>query len=216
MFCDEPTSGLDSFMAQNIVQVFANSIHYTVLARKLKLERSIGQQAMRDLARMGKAVICTIHQPSSEVFEMFDQILLMADGRPAFMGPIAEALPFFSSHGMPCPANYNPADFYIFTLAIVPGQEAACKQKVKYICDAYENSEFRRRIDKIVKQDYVPNQELLKKKKDRSPYKAGWFSQFGAVFWRSWISVFREPQMLIAKGGTAIVIILGAVILFIV
>ena len=43
MFCDEPTSGLDSFMAQNVVAV------------------------LKTLAERGKTVICTIHQPSSEV-----------------------------------------------------------------------------------------------------------------------------------------------------
>jgi len=32
--------------------------------------------------------------------------------------------------------------------------------------------------------------------KTRSPYKAGWFSQFRAVLWRSWLSVMREPMVL--------------------
>ncbi|KAH3812046.1 hypothetical protein DPMN_140467 [Dreissena polymorpha] len=49
LFCDEPTSGLDSFMAENIVQT------------------------LQQTARRGKTVICTIHQPSSEVFALFDQ-----------------------------------------------------------------------------------------------------------------------------------------------
>lgn len=33
--------------------------------------------------------------------------------------------------GYPCPANYNPADFYIMTLAIIPGQEVECKQRIE-------------------------------------------------------------------------------------
>lgn len=52
MFCDEPTSGLDSFMAQNIVQT------------------------LQTMAAKGRTIICTIHQPSSEVFNMFDQLVL--------------------------------------------------------------------------------------------------------------------------------------------
>lgn len=72
MFCDEPTSGLDSFMAQNVVQV------------------------LKGLAQTGKTVICIIHQPSSELFAMFDKLLLMAEGRVAFLGTPEEAAMFFS------------------------------------------------------------------------------------------------------------------------
>jgi ATP-binding cassette, subfamily G (WHITE), eye pigment precursor transporter len=72
LLCDEPTSGLDSFMAQNVVQVLKN------------------------MALKGKTVICTIHQPSSEVFAMFDKVLLMADGRVAYLGTTYEACAFFS------------------------------------------------------------------------------------------------------------------------
>lgn len=73
MFCDEPTSGLDSFMALNVVQV------------------------LKRLAQTGKTIICTIHQPSSEVFALFDKLLLMAEGRVAFLGTQEEASNFFTS-----------------------------------------------------------------------------------------------------------------------
>lgn len=72
LLCDEPTSGLDSFMAHNVLQV------------------------LKGLANKGKTIILTIHQPSSELFALFDKILLMAEGRVAFMGPPASAHQFFS------------------------------------------------------------------------------------------------------------------------
>lgn len=55
------------------------------------------QQVLQGLASRGKTVICTIHQPSSEVFALFDRILLMAEGRTAFLGPLDQALDFFAS-----------------------------------------------------------------------------------------------------------------------
>ncbi len=71
LFCDEPTSGLDSFMAMSIVE------------------------SMKSLARTGKTIICTIHQPSSELFEMFDKICLMSEGKLAFIGDKSKANLFF-------------------------------------------------------------------------------------------------------------------------
>ena len=53
MFCDEPTSGLDSYMAQSVVQ------------------------NLKDLAANGKTILCTIHQPSSEVYAMFDKSVVI-------------------------------------------------------------------------------------------------------------------------------------------
>ena len=90
MFCDEPTSGLDSYMAQNIVQVAS-------IFKSFKNSFKINfWQVMKNLAAAGKTVICTFHQPSSEVFELFDRILLMAEGRTAYIGPIGQALYFFA------------------------------------------------------------------------------------------------------------------------
>lgn len=41
---------------------------------------------LKKMAAKGKTIICTIHQPSSEVFELFDKIILMSEGRTAFLG----------------------------------------------------------------------------------------------------------------------------------
>jgi len=181
MFCDEPTSGLDSYMAQNIVQVLKN------------------------LASTGKTVICTIHQPSSEVFAMFDRLLLMAEGRTAFLGPADQALSFFSSQGLPCPPNFNPADFYIHTLANVPGKELDSKKQIVEICDGFDVSDNGKRMVDLVKANrpVSTTAHLLDvndaKVRRSSPYKAGWFAQFRAVFWRSSLSILREPAVLKVK-----------------
>lgn len=45
----------------------------------------------------GKTIIATLHQPSSELFALFDRILLMAEGRVAFMGTADQAYTFFKS-----------------------------------------------------------------------------------------------------------------------
>ncbi len=50
----------------------------------------------RSLTRQGKSIVCTIHQPSSEVFELFDRVLLMAEGNMAYLGDIERCYDFFS------------------------------------------------------------------------------------------------------------------------
>jgi ATP-binding cassette, subfamily G (WHITE), eye pigment precursor transporter len=53
-------------------------------------------ECLKGLAKRGKTIICTIHQPSSEIFAMFDRICLMAEGRTAFIGNSSDANNFFS------------------------------------------------------------------------------------------------------------------------
>lgn len=188
LFCDEPTSGLDSYMAQSIVEV------------------------LRNLAAKGKTVICTIHQPSSEVFALFDRILLMAQGRTAFLGPIDAALSFFSSQGLPCPTNYNPADFYIFSLATVFDQESESMKKNMAICDAYEQSQMGQEMLEFVRakplQTSSGMDDVSLENRKRSPYKASWWNQSRAVLWRSWMTVLRDPAFLTIKASTALIVAL--------
>lgn len=90
LFCDEPTTGLDSYNAQKLVET------------------------LQELAAIrNTAILCTIHQPSSALFAMFDQVLLLAEGRMAFFGDPDDAIEFFGEHGYKCPANYNPAEYLV-------------------------------------------------------------------------------------------------------
>ncbi|EFX71587.1 ABC protein, subfamily ABCG [Daphnia pulex] len=189
IFCDEPTSGLDSFMAHNVVQV-ANRSSVRYINRHPKF------------------------------FSLFDRILLMAEGRTAFLGPAGDALPFFSNLGFPCPPNYNPADFFIHTLA-TQGMESS-KEKIKMICDAYDTSESSRYILEVIKSncfvdstDGVNRENLtLGIKENKSPYKASWIMQFRAVFWRSVISLLREPAIMRVKAFETIFITAIVAIIF--
>ncbi|KAF4532327.1 hypothetical protein B566_EDAN003630 [Ephemera danica] len=122
LFCDEPTTGLDSYSAQKIVHM------------------------MGAMAAQNKTVLCTIHQPSSEVFSLFHELILLVDGRIAFMGSSENAVAFFAR----CPANYNPADYLIHALAVTPGDEERSRVAVKAICDQYTVSEHARAVDLLV------------------------------------------------------------------
>uniref|UniRef100_A0A336LVT6 Protein white n=1 Tax=Culicoides sonorensis TaxID=179676 RepID=A0A336LVT6_CULSO len=172
LLCDEPTSGLDSFMAANVLQVLKN------------------------LANKGKTIILTIHQPSSELFSLFDKILLMAEGRVAFLGTPSEATQFFDNLAMPCPQNYNPADYYVQKLAIAPNNEAECRSNIKSICDSFAVSSLARGINEQIRIHRAESLYLHPLETIGSGgYRATWSTQFIAILWRSWLSVLKEPML---------------------
>ncbi|XP_058731423.1 ABC transporter G family member 1-like isoform X2 [Vicia villosa] len=92
LFLDEPTSGLDS------------AASYYVMSRIASLSLRDGIQ---------RTIVASIHQPSSEVFELFDYLCLLSSGETVYFGPASEANQFFASNGFPCPTLYNPSDHYL-------------------------------------------------------------------------------------------------------
>ncbi|WKY06143.1 hypothetical protein Q1695_006387 [Nippostrongylus brasiliensis] len=118
LFCDEPTTGLDSFMAEHVVMILSK------------------------LAKSGRTIVCTIHQPASQLYLMFDKVMFLASGRTAFFGSPREGIGFFEKCGYPCPRNYNPADLIIHTLAVVPHEEDVCRTRITSICDKFEAGEY--------------------------------------------------------------------------
>lgn len=93
VFLDEPTTGLDSFNAYEVVQNLC------------------------DLAVIeGKIIIFTIHQPSSEIFEILQKIFIVADGKEVYFGPSKDTAEFFEKKlDLPFPKNYNPFEYFIET-----------------------------------------------------------------------------------------------------
>ena len=57
--------------------------------------------------------MATIHQPSSRAFHMFDKLILLSDGHPAYFGKAQGALTYFDSIGFTPLIPMNPADFLL-------------------------------------------------------------------------------------------------------
>ena len=91
LFLDEPTSGLDSYTAFSVVS-----------------------QLKRVARETGATVVCTIHQPSSEIFAMFDRVICLKSGRVVYSGPVDQLPEYMGARGYPLPVNFNPADHLMF------------------------------------------------------------------------------------------------------
>ena len=81
IFMDEPTSGLDGHAA------------------------AVVMRCVRAVANMQRTIVCTIHQPSAEIFGSFDVlVLLQTGGRMMYCGPLGhlavDLISYFSSAGV--------------------------------------------------------------------------------------------------------------------
>lgn len=90
LFLDEPTSGLDAFNAFNVVECLVT------LAKNYN-----------------RTIIFTIHQPRSNIVALFDQLVLLSQGRTVYSGPFDRCQSYFDSIGYPCPPGFNIADFLV-------------------------------------------------------------------------------------------------------
>jgi len=69
---------------------------------------------LKRLAQEGRAIICVIHQPSSSIFEMFDQLYLLADGQCIYQGPTADVINSIEkTTGIMCPLYHSPVRKFI-------------------------------------------------------------------------------------------------------
>ncbi|KAK0331254.1 hypothetical protein LTR94_029664, partial [Friedmanniomyces endolithicus] len=96
LFLDEPTTGLDSLAAQSLVR------------------------NIRKIAASGRSVVCTIHQPSTVIFNSFDSLLLLKrGGQTVYFGNLGEnsskLIEFFENapEVSPMPMNVNPATWML-------------------------------------------------------------------------------------------------------
>ncbi|AFR98586.2 ABC transporter PMR5 [Cryptococcus neoformans C23] len=125
LFLDEPTSGLDSQASYEIVRF------------------------LKRIAASGLAVLCTIHQPSGDLFEMFDSVVLLAPGgHTVYVGETGEnaetVVKYFGDRGAYCPPEANPAEFILGTVAPVGGTDTNWPALWK---QSDEATEVRRKIN---------------------------------------------------------------------
>ncbi|XP_018804492.1 PREDICTED: ATP-binding cassette sub-family G member 1 isoform X1 [Bactrocera latifrons] len=115
LFLDEPTTGLDSSASSDTIQL------------------------LQTLANEGRTIVCTIHQPSSHVYSLFNQIYVLSQGCCTYQGTPHNTIDFLRTVGLECPTYHNPADFLLECVNGDYGDHtddlAAAARQPKWRCD---------------------------------------------------------------------------------
>uniref|UniRef100_A0A182F588 Uncharacterized protein n=1 Tax=Anopheles albimanus TaxID=7167 RepID=A0A182F588_ANOAL len=167
MFFDEPTSGLDSVASYQVISY------------------------MKDLARQGRCVVSVIHQPSSELLELFDDVYVVVDGRCLYQGSLDNLITTFSEAGFQCPPYYNRADF-VLKIASKYDQQNVEIEKMMTASEKLMKTE----IDHGFIQDKVTTNAFLVDGGHGSQYPISWWDQFCILTRRTTLGTLRNPALM--------------------
>ena len=92
IFLDEPTSGLDTYTAYSLVK------------------------SLKNITSTGRTVVATIHQPSSDLLRLFDDLIILNHGKIIYQGEVNNLVNYFSNLGYKCPEYTNPSDYLFMTI----------------------------------------------------------------------------------------------------
>ncbi len=186
LFLDEPTSGLDSQSAWSIIQF------------------------LRALADSGQAILCTIHQPSATLFEVFDRLLLLKKGgKTVYFGDIgpnsSTMLSYFERQsGIKCEKSENPAEYILNRIGAGATAHANSDWNDLWV-NSPEYAQTTADIAKLNKdlasdKKSMDDDELLKSK-----FASNWLTQFYCVFRRTGTQFWRSPIYIAAKFFVSII-----------
>uniref|UniRef100_A0A2A4K0D4 ABC transporter domain-containing protein n=1 Tax=Heliothis virescens TaxID=7102 RepID=A0A2A4K0D4_HELVI len=190
MFLDEPTSGLDSSISKQIVYL----LHL--------------------LARQGRTVVVTMHQPSAALLHMVDRLYAVVGGRCAYVGSVPQLLPYLEQMDLMCPPFHNPVDFLI----------EICVENASKLVESSENGKNKSWItnvshetdSKIIEKSNLNACEevclttLPAPKEDptnkillalKSTYSTSPWKQFTTLTRRSLLSLWRNPSFTLMTTG---------------
>ncbi|VYS59100.1 unnamed protein product [Arabidopsis thaliana] len=169
LFMDEPTSGLDARAA------------------------AIVMRTVRNIVDTGRTVVCTIHQPSIDIFESFDELFLLTrGGEEIYVGPIghhsSQLIEYFEGiRGVgKIKEGYNPA-----TWALEVTTRAQEDVLGVTFAQVYKKSNLYRRNKDLIKElNRVPShaQDIHFSTK----YSQSYLSQFQACLWKQHKSYWRN------------------------
>ncbi|XVE75589.1 hypothetical protein DITRI_Ditri12bG0105600 [Diplodiscus trichospermus] len=188
LFLDEPTSGLDSASAFFVIHV------------------------LRNIAHDGKVVVCSVHHPSIDVFNLFDDLYLLSGGETVYFGEAQKAVMFFADAGFPCPTRRNPPDHFLrcinsdfdkiiailtqsrknfgmMPLSSGSSTKMTTAEIKAWLVEKYEASDYARNARKKIQEITLFDEEHCT---ESNASEAGWLKQLCILTRRSSLNISRD------------------------
>ncbi|KAG7087521.1 hypothetical protein E1B28_013480 [Marasmius oreades] len=180
LFLDEPTTGLDSQSAWAIVTF------------------------LKELAREGQAVLCTIHQPSAELFNMFDRILLLkSGGQTVYQGELGthgrSLIKYFEQNGArQCPTDANPAEYMLDVIGAGVGHDKidTGNDWHQIWVTSPESKRLDQELDGIL-ENGRKNSDV--DARQRGEFASSWYTQMTTLLKRDFQRHWRDPMYMMNK-----------------
>ena len=191
IFLDEPTSGLDTYTAYSLVK------------------------SLKNITSTGRTVVATIHQPSSDLLRLFDDLIILNHGKIIFQGEVNNLVNYFSDIGYKCPEYTNPSDF-LFMNILNPfdlqnlydeKNDFNLDKKNQFFLDCYKNNGMEKNVKNKCEQINSNKIQLSKKNKKYVPSIG---LQYKYLLKRHIKNIIRDKAILRTKLGQSF--ILGLII----
>ncbi|KAK7291743.1 hypothetical protein RIF29_07126 [Crotalaria pallida] len=188
LFMDEISTGLDSSTTFQIVTCLQQLVHIT-----------------------DQTAVLSLLQPAPETFELFDDLILMAEGKIVYHGPRGQAIQFFNDCGFWCPERKGVADFLQEVISKKDQSQYWYRMDIPYnyvsvdqFAEVFKTSYWGRMLDDELSQPYDKSQSH-KNALSFSKYSLGKWDLFNACMKReillmrrnSFIYVFKTVQLTI-------------------
>ena len=136
----------------------------------------------------------TIHQPNSEIFNLFNRLILLVAGRSVYQGPAKTSVGYFDKMGFPCPEFSNPPDFF---MSILHHESTVNVNNYTKYFETFDKT-LRPQIETEIK-----NKSLMpiEKREDTAPE----CQRLGAIVWRDLLNTVRNPMVVKSRVFSSII-----------
>ncbi|KAI7221258.1 pleiotropic drug resistance protein, ABC superfamily [Hortaea werneckii] len=210
---------IETLVTRGSVYCWDNSTRGLDASTALEYTRAI--RALTDV--MGLASIVTLYQAGNGIYDLFDKVLILDEGKEVYYGPMKQARPFMEELGFVCMAGANVADF--LTGVTVPtervvksGYENRCPRTNDEIRSAYERSAIKQDMEQeyiypeteAAKQNTADFQESVRNEKHKSipkksPLTVSFGTQVKAAVARQYQLMWGDKATFIIKQGSTLV-----------
>ncbi|XP_059632028.1 pleiotropic drug resistance protein 3-like [Cornus florida] len=198
LFMDEISTGLDSSTTFQIVACLQHMVHI-----------------------MDSTALVALLQPSPETFELFDDLILMAEGKILYHGPRSHALQFFQDCGFKCPERKGAADFLQEVISKKDQAQYWSRTDIPYsyisvdqFCEMFKKSHLGEKLDAELSRPYNKSQ-CPKNALSFSTYSLSKWELFKACMAREFLLMKRNSFVYVFKTAQLVIIAFMTMTIFI-